>query len=524
MKEILLTLLLTSSIARAQGAQPCAGQSGGITAHPECFMPEARAPERSRDPEMDPRTHLISLIKDADAAWAREEAAIIDLKKARDAFERKSDDANQVELIRQMRLRNEARTQTYIAYNQVITETIYFYNLTPKQTEFGGADGLIFDRPRWNPGYSDHEFQGNASEGWRRRTQAENLAEMQKDAARVAGSRVRPGTIAAETTQDLKRIRIFAGSFRDPQGNPNPDQVASYIVHETAHWLRFMSNITLPRDRRQAPQERLKSEHFAYAAQADFLESLGWAAGDTQFFRDRANHYQALAGKCSTGACPEVPASALPAMHPLEGPEDRTEPERDMFEKIKRDGDKGFYAGIGDLDAVTRAIRDAAKRRAEEERGSTEARTRDREIADRATWEYLKTVAGLACSNPDAFSKQAAAGKIKGASMDPILLTELMRADNGRLDECQAEVLRYIIHKDNGVLTGYIYWSAKHYKDTHPGFLSRMLTSLGDFVSSLLTYEGTSNGRSGGGSGTDHRGRGPGPVHIPTNPRWDGGR
>lgn len=113
---------------------------------------------------------------------------------------------------------------------------------------------------------------------------------------------------------------------------------------------------------------------------------------------------------------------------------------------------------------------------------------------DFATWvqtynvgEYLRTVARLACSNPDALEKLGSEGKAPGVGVSRDYLEwavhrhELDQPEN----ECHKQILEAMLEADNLIPGPSVIAMGRRYRLSHPTLLHLLTTTVGDFLGDL---------------------------------------
>ncbi|MDE2143325.1 MAG: hypothetical protein KGJ84_13025 [Elusimicrobia bacterium] len=108
------------------------------------------------------------------------------------------------------------------------------------------------------------------------------------------------------------------------------------------------------------------------------------------------------------------------------------------------------------------------------------------------SWDYLQTMTGLACSNPDALDRLGREGKAPGVGVSDIDWDWHMSRTEGSgknehpvVNACQAYILN-AIRRANGMTSGgELTALARRYRDENPGLIGRFTTSIGEFFSAL---------------------------------------
>lgn len=174
------------------------------------------------------------------------------------------------------------------------------------------------------------------------------------------------------------------------------------------------------------------------------------------------------------------------------------------------DGEAAFLQGLSQLAPVTQHARDTfaaqeAAARAEWEknpeyiayeahvRATTEKFEREREERERTEsdfevelrlrhehfeemmkrWGYLKAMAGLACSNPDAFERLSREGKVPGVSLpDRDLDWQVNKNEAARMENpCQKYLLTTLLQVDGLISGADMVELARRYRSKHPPWL-----------------------------------------------------
>jgi hypothetical protein len=167
------------------------------------------------------------------------------------------------------------------------------------------------------------------------------------------------------------------------------------------------------------------------------------------------------------------------------------------------------------MDAYAQEDAEARARNAEAD--AAQDRRRVEHFADmKRRWEYLRTMTGLACSNPDALEQLGRDGKVPGVAISDLDLEWEMSRTEGSgkkerpvVDACQTYILG-AIQNSNDLVRGWdlLAW-ARRYREQHPSLLARFTTKIGDLFGAMGEAFGdgspdTDNG-GGGNSGGGRR-------------------
>lgn len=156
--------------------------------------------------------------------------------------------------------------------------------------------------------------------------------------------------------------------------------------------------------------------------------------------------------------------------------------------------------GALNLRTLAMSERERAERAQSNRRDDAEfmRRVDEAEAVRRAAYRFIKTAAGLACSDPEAFDSQSQDGQIVGAGIDePYLSSYLMQDENEvgwkslgvKPNGCQKDVIEKLINSSGPVAPGVIAGWARAYRDAHPSLLRRFATSLNELFESKGDYQ-----------------------------------
>jgi hypothetical protein len=140
-----------------------------------------------------------------------------------------------------------------------------------------------------------------------------------------------------------------------------------------------------------------------------------------------------------------------------------------------------------------------------------EVRASQEQFADmKRRWEYLRTMTGFACSDPDTLERLGRDGKAPGVSLENLDLDWVMNwSETGEVQEpvansCQEYILT-AIQNANGLTSGAsMIAMARRYRSEHPGHIQKFFTSVADFLGSVASIFPTLHS-GGGGSGGQTR-------------------
>jgi hypothetical protein len=179
-----------------------------------------------------------------------------------------------------------ARDKQYVLYNHAIAETIELYHLVPNAPySYAHQDGSTPMRP-WLPHFVSQEKRdekGNSVP-----LDDEDKIKLWKEygVAIPPGTQNVPNPITAVTDPKTDKIGIFSGAFFNQKtGKIAPNELALYILHETAHWLDFQILGHEPN-----PSDKFHSEIAAYQAELDVAARLG--ISDTKNFEIDLDRYK----------------------------------------------------------------------------------------------------------------------------------------------------------------------------------------------------------------------------------------
>lgn len=405
----------------------------------------------------------------------------------------------------------------YDAYNGAIQSTIRLYGLQPPQTDLRQAvnSPVFWTAKPWNPRYGECEIENAPC---RMRTQDELDKEIADSTFDANGVRIK-GFPHTSATRQHGEIVVLNNMFSDPAA-PNdpdrtrdPDDIAIVILHETSHWIDKCA--VSGSHFADLPENAFLTEARAYSAQADFAEALGNKSVEVQVDRAKVAQYREQARISAEKHLTweqvriEYPrwlpagrgwGSSLP-----EDPRDSTPPSP---EAQRVAGDAAFLKGLDGLSGLAqeaqavnrRAIADDDERHRREFAASEArlARAREeREARTLAAYRYIKTAAGLACSDPDGYARICGEHRILDADIDADSLSSLLSEDVNRVgwhslgehaDDCQEDLIRRIASARNLVPAAALGPWAREYRDSHPGLLKRLTTSLDEFASAISDW------------------------------------
>lgn len=396
-------------------------------------------------------------------------------------------------LMREARLLNKAVIASRDAHARAVEEDIKAFHLRPPQDDFSG-DTRLSDRSRamlkWNPRFSTEEIRDPVLGRKIPRTLDQLKQERAENLKRATALGVPSRDItAAETDQRTGEIVLYAEAFQ------SPEKLATMIYHETSHWLDAVkeggrvSEYAVP---------RFATEKRAFHYQAEFLKALNRVTDgeNAELVSKRYEKQEAEAPRellLRELVLPEyqnwlrgsMPQAVIPGAT-LERPE-----------PLRAGADDGFYASLAELRGVAEDSRRVARGISDKRESAEKERARvDQEKLLRALDEerenirYLRTMAGLACSDPGALDAEAAKSSVIPARLSPWLDSYSLSdtAGPGSLNSCQIYVLDRLDarrRRYEPVSTEDLAQWARRYRDENPSLLRRFTTSLGEFFEAL---------------------------------------
>lgn len=420
----------------------------------------------------------------------------------------------------------EAKLSTQTEYDAAIAETVSVYRLTPPTVDFTQDKSL--GEPwraieRWLPRYSSEEFINpeTGRPGRKDKKRLDEEAAQKRNAAAALGLSVSITPVGGDTNLVTGKMRIFGTAVFDSKGQIKPDQFAALILHETIHWVDTVSRA----GKFHTPAEKYRLEARAYERMAKLNSSL-------------ENHAEAAAQAAVAAQYKTQESVSLNEnltfdqikVHPHYRRWLRVAETSDMqgsgvnsgdAESRKAGGEESFLDGlsrIGDASVnardVTRALVEREQREREEyqrrDHAAFLARRAAQEAAVRAAYHYLKTAAGLACSDPEAFQRESEGGVVISVGINDLDFGSFLSSDINEVgwkslgvkpNACQEAVMRQMIKTRGQVSPGTVAVWANAYRNAHPSLLKRFATSIGEFFQVKAGYvEETSRAESSSSS------------------------
>lgn len=318
---------------------------------------------------------------------------------------------------------------------------------------------------------------------------------------------------------DIKtgQIRIFGNSVLDAKGNVNPDHLAAMILHETTHWVDAVSAA----GKKHTLAEKYELEARAYANMARLNTNLGNHAEAKRQDGIAAQYEIQRVESKKLGLTPDLIRG-----NPYYRRWLRVSDTSDIRgsgsnpgepEPQKASGDESFLDGLARLGDASANARDITRTLVEREQREREeyqrrdhaaflARRAAQEAAVRAAYQYLKTAAGLACSDPEAFQRESEGGAVISVGINDLDFGSFLSSDINEVgwkslgvkpNACQEAVMRQMIHTRGQVSPGTVAMWANAYRNAHPSLLKRFATSIGEFFEVKAGYvEETSRAES----------------------------
>ena len=355
--------------------------------------------------------------------------------------------------------------------------------------------------------------------------------EFEREATDVHGNRIQ-----------MKAVMPYAGIVWDNGDmvitlrafDHSPGYLAALIYHEMIHFEQFTTKgrgdqlTPYARERQafEAMQDPKNQQYFGLnSVELDVIKK----ARDAELRRLESSAVGYMIG--AIGLDPNEPPPAL-----------KPEPTRDA-------GDASFLQGLGQIPTISRQARDAfaaqeaagvaewkkdpeyvayrariddAYKRMEVDYAAQESRRHEHFMAMKKRWDYLKAMADLVCSNPDAFEKLGREGKVPGVSLpDHDLDWELNKNEAAAMENpCQKSLLTSLLQAGGLISGDDILMLARRYRSEHPTLLQRTgraLEEFGDALKDLFPSPGTGGGS---GSGTVGRNSEGGATSRPSPDDW----
>ncbi len=451
MIAFLAALMLTSLPARAQVS--CDGPQPDVSSCWQSYLPQPKVPDESE------RTRINSLIKNAFEKQKAADDATLKAKTAKAAIASGKSDMTDDAYIALVEKAKRLTADKWAAFHDVVDAAKSAYGLVPPRTSFKDDPNALYTHVLpWSPRFSEQEANHNG------KLERRNEEDLKKEAERHTitdseGRSISYGPAAA-WTDETGAIVLYGVAF-EKDGKPDADILASYIAHETVHWIwqvRSGGNVA------KVPVDYYQNEQAAYTFQAAVLSRLG---RDDSPAKQVAAQYARQAelsrgmswrevearytGKFLDAQEPRAPFSAGEA---LSG---------GNSEKIKLDGEAEFLdtwrSDIAPLMAERR--KDEAWEAARRKQDAEELREATAEVeaweqaqlkweADlkhtSQAWDYLVALVHTACVAPYDLEDQARDGAVYDVGL-PADLIKSWAADwkrDGALSACQVEVMKDI--------------------------------------------------------------------------------
>lgn len=514
----MISLLLLLALPAAAGpapVDPCKPPFASITTCPDNYMPfPVQLPVSVGD-----KNAIAALVQAAQALEVLEKKARTDLTLAGVMYRANTDKTSAKAVADRQQLNKKgddlrlAKLATQTAYDAAIAKTADVYRLTPRVVDFS-QDASLGEpwramRP-WLPRYSTEETVDKITGQWRRRDLTELANEEAENKAEAAALGVTGWRLPAGANTDIKtgQMRIFGYAVFDDKGKVNPDHLAALILHETTHWVDSVSAA----GKIHTLADKYALEARAYANMARLNAALGNQAEATAQTKVAAQYEIQRAESKRLGLTADQIRINPHYRRWLRVPETSdmrgggSNPGDPESQKVA--GEESFLDGLprlGDASAnardITRTLVEREQREREEyqrrDHAAFLARRAAQEAAVRAAYQYLKTAAGLACADPEAFQRESEGGAVISVGINDLDFGSFLSSDINEVgwkslgvkpNACQEAVMRQMIQTRGQVSPGTVAVWANAYRNAHPSLLKRFATSIGEFFEVKAGY------------------------------------
>lgn len=369
------------------------------------------------------------------------------------------------------------RRSLEVVYDQAIHAVIRAYGIAPDNTgpdhigilAVGGRKGEYIGKPaKWNPVFWPKDMPRTLTDA------AGNTAEEPPS----------PEDWHAATSED-GQVTLGPNCFSSPAF------LAGNLVHESVH---FEQRTTKGRRDMFGPM-RAEEEAFGVTLSLKSIAILGLTAEEVQQFKlIRDKELDDIRRGIGPYAGLDRVAGSPAALEP-----------------VKQSSETDFYGSLEGLKGVSEEAQRLASAKAHEgdytweqvQKESAEwMRQYDDDVKRRyAVVDYLGAVAGLACSDPEAFQRQIDRQQFVDAMLG---LDQIVRFKNNRPENCKESVLDSIRNANGPVSPATILSWAQRYHAEHPGFFQRLANDLAKFaeardkVAAQSSSSGSGESRSSG--------------------------
>lgn len=375
------------------------------------------------------------------------------------------------------------------AANAALAAIIKAYDIHPDKESTPAAAGLYENRTvRWSPEFGEMRLDHVYLDG---------------NGKKIGEDHLDPNTdYSGITWADGKIVITPAVLFETrSDGTPSfsPGMIAAIIYHETIHFNQLTDPI------RAKHMSTAAMEFAAHTSMQVHQAEFELTKGEMDFISDRLQKSLDINLKN-----PNVLMIGAVKLEPT------------AIDENDDNGEAAFIQGLRQITPVTKVDRDAFAAQESEaearwkndpeyiaykarsdayERWGAEARARDaaqeRERVEhfaemRRRWEYLKTMTGLACSNPDALERLGLEGKVPGVSISDLDLEWEMSRTEGMgkkerpvVNSCQKYILSSVRNSNDLVRGRELLAWAREYREQHPSLLARFTTGIGDLFSAM---------------------------------------